>query len=158
MLALRARNKILSDTLKAVKEQADEKAKRNFELVWFARNRSKLLLRACIVMLLRNIHPLICLVSLGRYPNHKASKFLEVKHAKELSKLRSPDGDYFHGFHAGVLATAKMFQEHADILHVNEHEELNEALQVEAVKHSKKILKSQESFPDLNTDKFPEVE
>jgi hypothetical protein len=51
VLALRARNKILSDTLKAVKEQADEKAKRNFELVWFARNRSKLLLRACIVML-----------------------------------------------------------------------------------------------------------
>jgi hypothetical protein len=81
-----------------------------------------------------------------------------VKHAKELAKLRSPNGDYFHGFHAGVLATAKMFQEHADILHVNEHEELNEALQVEAVKHSKKMLKSQESFPDLNTDKFPEVE
>jgi hypothetical protein len=59
-----------------------------------------------------------------RYPNHEASKRLEASedHREELEKLRSPDGDYFHGFHSGVLAAAKMFQEHADILHVNEHD------------------------------------
>jgi hypothetical protein len=34
-------------------------------------------------------------------------------------------------------------------------QELNEALQAEATKHAKKILKSQESFPDLNMDTFP---
>lgn len=51
VLALRARNKILTDALKAVKEQADEQAKRNFELVWFARNRSKSCHRRCCLLL-----------------------------------------------------------------------------------------------------------
>ena len=62
--------------------------------------------------------------TVARYPNHEASKRLEASedHREELEKLRSPDGDYFHGFHSGVLAAAKMFQEHADILHVNEHD------------------------------------
>lgn len=59
----------------------------------------------------------------GRYPNHEASKRLESsdEHREELEKLRSAEGDYHHGFHSGVLAASKMFQEHADILHVNEH-------------------------------------
>ena len=56
VLALRARNKILTDVLKAVKEQADEKAKYNFELVWFARNRSKYLLVVAIVYWILSCH------------------------------------------------------------------------------------------------------
>ena len=39
--ALRIRNKILTDTLKAIKETADKETKKNLELVWFARNRCK---------------------------------------------------------------------------------------------------------------------
>jgi hypothetical protein len=39
--ALRARNKVLTDALKAIKETADKEAHRHYELVWFARNRSK---------------------------------------------------------------------------------------------------------------------
>jgi hypothetical protein len=39
--ALRARNKVLTDALKAIKETADKEALRHYELVWFARNRSK---------------------------------------------------------------------------------------------------------------------
>ena len=39
--ALRARNKVLTDALKAIKETADKEVNSNYELVWFARNRSK---------------------------------------------------------------------------------------------------------------------
>lgn len=39
--ALRARNKVLTDALKAIKETADKEVHSNYELVWFARNRSK---------------------------------------------------------------------------------------------------------------------
>jgi hypothetical protein len=41
---------------------------------------------------------------------------------KEISKLFTPDGDYHHGFHTGVLAASRLFKEQADILDVNEHE------------------------------------
>jgi hypothetical protein len=41
VILLRARNKILTDALQAVKESATDQAKRNFDLVWFARNRCK---------------------------------------------------------------------------------------------------------------------
>lgn len=68
------------------------------------------------------MHRYSCL-SAGRYPNHEASKRLESseEHREELEKLRSADGDYYHGFHSGVLATANMFKDHADILHINKH-------------------------------------
>ena len=59
----------------------------------------------------------------GRYPNHAVSKRLEAseRHMREIRKLRTNDGDYYHGFHSGVLASARLFKDHADILHVNEH-------------------------------------
>jgi hypothetical protein len=39
--ALRARNKVLTDALKAIKETADKEVSSNYELVWFARHRGK---------------------------------------------------------------------------------------------------------------------
>lgn len=61
---------------------------------------------------------------IDRYPNHEASKRLEAseEHREELQKLRGADGDYFHGLHSGILAASKMFQQHADILHINDHD------------------------------------
>ena len=41
ILALRARNKVLSEALSAVKESAAKEMKRRFDLVWFARYRCK---------------------------------------------------------------------------------------------------------------------
>ena len=40
--ALRLRNKVLTEALQAIQETADMEAKKNFELVWIARNRCKL--------------------------------------------------------------------------------------------------------------------
>ena len=41
LLALRARNKVLTETLEAIKESASEEMLRRFDLVWFARYRCK---------------------------------------------------------------------------------------------------------------------
>lgn len=44
LMALRARNKVLSEALTGVNESATKAFKKNFDLVWFARNRGKCLL------------------------------------------------------------------------------------------------------------------
>ena len=44
LLTLRARNKILTDALAAIKESASEEMKKKFDLVWFARYRCKYIL------------------------------------------------------------------------------------------------------------------
>ena len=42
--ALRLRNQVLSEALQSIKETADLQAKKNLDLVWFARNRCKFVL------------------------------------------------------------------------------------------------------------------
>ena len=37
----RTRSKVFADTLQTIKSKAEEEAKRNQELVWYARNRCK---------------------------------------------------------------------------------------------------------------------
>ena len=39
--ALKTRNKVLTDALKAIKHTAEEEEKKHYDLVWFARNRCK---------------------------------------------------------------------------------------------------------------------
>ena len=41
VLALRARNKVLTDALAAVNESATKEFKKNYDLVWYARNHCK---------------------------------------------------------------------------------------------------------------------
>ena len=57
---------------------------------------------------------------IARYPNHDASKRIQQseEHREDLDLLKSDDADYHHGFHAGALATARMFKEHAEGLDV----------------------------------------
>jgi len=55
----RTRSKVFADTLQTIKSKAEEEAKRNQELVWYARNRC-------------------------RYPNHSQRFRLEQEHSKEL--------------------------------------------------------------------------
>mmetsp|Transcript_16624 Transcript_16624/g.30237 ORF Transcript_16624/g.30237 Transcript_16624/m.30237 type:complete len:179 (+) Transcript_16624:115-651(+) len=129
VILLRARNKILTDALQAVKESATDQAKRNFDLVWFARNRC-------------------------RYPTHEASKVLERKYSNEIEELRGPNGDYHHGMHTGLLAASRMFKEFSNIPVDSDLEGWSSHL-AEATKHEKKIEASRNSFPNASTEEFP---
>jgi hypothetical protein len=131
LLVLQTKNKVLIDALKSIQNIADEQIKKNFDLVWFARNRS-------------------------RFPNHAASKRIETseEHHESISKLRSKDGDFHHGFNSGLLAAARMFKDHADIAHVS-NKEKDEIVDVVS-SYAKKIEKSKQFFPNLETEKFPE--
>jgi hypothetical protein len=41
LMALHARNKVLTDALAAIKESASKEMKKNYDLVWFAKYRCK---------------------------------------------------------------------------------------------------------------------
>jgi hypothetical protein len=41
VMALRARNKVLTDALAAIKESASQEMKKNYDLVWFAKYRCR---------------------------------------------------------------------------------------------------------------------
>jgi tRNA nucleotidyltransferase (CCA-adding enzyme) len=69
--------------------------------------------------------------------------------------LASPDADYFHGVHSGLLAASRMFQKQADILHINEHDEVTDVLLSEAAKHAKKVEESLEEFPRVDVGDLP---
>ncbi|CAB9527685.1 expressed unknown protein [Seminavis robusta] len=138
VIALRARNKVLLEALKGVNESATALKKKHFDLVWFARNRY-------------------------RYPNHGASKRIQEseEHREDLDLLKSDDGDYHHGFQAGVLAASRMFQEQSDILHVNDQDE-EEKLMANSIKHREKVEESKTKFerrrslPQVEAGEFPE--
>ena len=97
--------------------------------------------------------------STGRYPTHDASKRIEQSnaHKEELAKLTTPDGDYHHGVHCGLLAASRMFQKQADILHVADADDVESPeLEREAAKHQERINESLVSYPELSADTFPE--
>lgn len=125
VIALRARNMAMSKTLKSIKETAEKEKKRYHDLVWYARNKS-------------------------RYPNHEARKRIETdeEHSGEIEKLNTPEGDYFHGIHSGILAATRVFEKQADILHVNEKDDVGEVMS-EAAKHEEKIANSLEAYPHV---------
>lgn len=125
--ALRLRNKVLTEALEGIKATADQHVQKHLDLVWFARNRT-------------------------RHPNHKERKRIEKQHSDELSKLHTADGDYFHGMNSGCLAAARLFQQQADILHINEHTEVSPELLSEAARHKKKMEHAKESFPHVEVD------
>jgi hypothetical protein len=135
ILVLRARNKVLTDALSAVKQSASKEMKRRFDLVWFARYRY-------------------------RYPNHEASKRIEKEHIEDIKKLRGDqeESDFHHGFNTGLLAASRMFKKQADILHINDFNELTPDLMSEAQKHSKNIQDATKQFPhiEVNKDDFPQ--
>ncbi|KAL3925439.1 MAG: hypothetical protein SGILL_000404 [Bacillariaceae sp.] len=95
LMALRAKNKLLMEALAAIKDSADQELTKKFDMVWFAKYRY-------------------------RYPNNPNSKRIENAYKEEIERLRSDDGDYHHGFNAGVLAASRMFASQADVLHVND--------------------------------------
>ena len=130
--ALRVRNQILTESLAAIKETASKELKKSFDLVWFAKYRY-------------------------RYPNHEASQRIDEEYKEEIEKLRGDDGDFHHGFNSGVLAAVRMFKEKADILHVNDFEELSADLMAEAVKHTKKIEAARKQYPhtEVESNTFP---
>lgn len=134
IIALRARNQVLTDALKAIQDTAAKEEKRLYDLVWFARNRS-------------------------RYPNHQSRYRIESseEHKKELENLQSDNADFYHGMHAGLLAASRLFKEHSDILHINEINDVSQDLLQEATKHKEKIRKSLEVFPHTHADDFPEA-
>lgn len=68
--------------------------------------------------------------------------------------MATPDADYFHGIHSGVLAASRMFQKQADILHINKHDEVSDVLS-EAAKHAKKVEESLEEFPKVEVSNLP---
>jgi methionyl-tRNA formyltransferase len=133
VITLRARNTVLLNTLKSIKETAAKEKKRHHDLVWYARNRS-------------------------RFPNHPSRKRIETdaEHADELQKLTSAEADYFHGIHSGILAATRVFEKQADILHVNEDDDVGAVLSA-AAKHDEKIVESLESYPQLNAHHDPEL-
>jgi hypothetical protein len=133
VMALRAQNKAMAAALRKIKETAQEEKKRHHDLVWYARNRS-------------------------RFPNHPARKRIEgdEQHAEELQKLTTSEADYFHGIHSGILAAARVFEKQADILHVNEKDDVHEVM-AEAAKHEKKIEESLESYPHIHAENSPDV-
>ena len=94
---------------------------------------------------------------LDRYHNHEASKRIEKEYSDEIEKLRSDDGDFHHGFNSGLLAATRMFNEQADILHINGFDEMTKDFQNEAGTHTETSDKTKESFPNLEVshNKFP---
>ncbi|KAL3917751.1 MAG: hypothetical protein SGILL_004562 [Bacillariaceae sp.] len=132
MIALRAKNEMLMETLAAIKQTADKELKEKFDLVWYAKFRY-------------------------RYPNHEASARIDKEHKELIQHLRSEDGDYHHGFNSGVLAASRMFASQADVLHVNDLA-LSPELMEEAAKHQKTVAEAKESFPHVEVDNnFPKL-
>mmetsp|Transcript_25311 Transcript_25311/g.53467 ORF Transcript_25311/g.53467 Transcript_25311/m.53467 type:complete len:178 (+) Transcript_25311:68-601(+) len=134
VMYLRSQNKILKNALNAVKDTATEKLSKSYELVWYARNRT-------------------------RYPSHKASMWLDhsKEHSRDIENLHSPDGDFHHGFNSGVLAATRMFKAHADVVHLESDDDLIASPHEVATKHKQKIDKSKQCFPDASADTFPPI-
>jgi len=135
VLSLKARNQILTETLSSIRETAVKEEKRLYDLVWFARNRS-------------------------RYPNHQSRYRIEKadEHKDEIEKLKTTESDYYHGMHAGLLAAARLFKEQADILHINEHNEVSDEFLQSFAQHKQKIEKSLQEFPHIEANDFPDNE
>ncbi|KAL7490998.1 hypothetical protein ACHAWT_000476 [Skeletonema menzelii] len=135
VIYLRSQNKLLKNALNAVENTASEKLCKSYELVWYARNRT-------------------------RYPSHQVSKWLDSskEHSRDIDNLHSVDGDFHHGFNSGVLAASRMFKDHADVSHVsNDPEEVFDSAHQAVKKHQEKIEESKEAFPNASADTFPVV-
>ena len=134
MTALRARNRTLTHTLKAIKDTAAKEEKRLYDLVWFARNRS-------------------------RYPNHESRHRIQnaEEYQDELAKLMTGEADFHHGMHTGLLAASRLFKDYADILHINDHTEVTGDLLGAFGEHMKKVEESHKNFPEVEADQFPNL-
>lgn len=93
----------------------------------------------------------------GRYPLHPERKRIERQHSEELEKLKTPEGDYHHGIHAGILATTRMFEKQAEsILSVEEQDDIPpEALLSVAKEHEQVVKETKEAFPEVTVDSKP---
>jgi hypothetical protein len=154
LLALRVRNKILSEALESIQKSASEELKRRFDLVWFAKYRCKYYATNWETV----SYKLTSFPSLpsDRYPNHPDSKRIDTEYKKDIEKLRGGDGDYFHGFNTGLLAAARLFKELADCLNVNNFDRMTSDLIEESSKHKEKLREAATSFPQIEvTNDFP---
>lgn len=95
VMALRARNKILKNTLQAIKETAENQIKKHYDLVWFARYKSKLLLSNPSIIKDMESHGRVHII--GRFPVHEARHRIENSSdlKEEVKKLNTADADYF---------------------------------------------------------------
>lgn len=91
----------------------------------------------------------------GRFPNHGDAKRIEKEHSEELEKLKTAEGDFFHGIHCGLLAATRMFQDHAEIVEAIQGDDDGGHLIEEAVKFEQKKQESIESFPHVAVDVAP---
>jgi hypothetical protein len=134
VIYLRSQNKLLKNALNAVKDTASEKLNKSYELVWYARNRT-------------------------RYPSHEASKWLDhsKEHSGDIDNLHSADADYHHGFNSGVLAATRLFKEQADVEHLGSDDGSVGSAHEAETKLQEKIEKSKESFPNVSADSFPKL-
>eukprot|EP00523_Entomoneis_sp_CCMP467_P012646 CAMPEP_0168801574 /NCGR_PEP_ID=MMETSP0725-20121227/19618_1 /TAXON_ID=265536 /ORGANISM="Amphiprora sp., Strain CCMP467" /LENGTH=174 /DNA_ID=CAMNT_0008853279 /DNA_START=53 /DNA_END=577 /DNA_ORIENTATION=- len=133
VVSLRARNKLLTETLSSIRETAEKEEKRLYDLVWFARNRS-------------------------RFPNHESRHRIEKskEHKEEIEKLKTTECDYYHGIHTGLLAASRLFKEQSDVLHLDESAEVTE-LMGEAAKHKQRIEESLKTFPHFEVSSPPQT-
>ena len=133
VIYLRSQNKLLKNALNAVKDTANDKLVHSYELVWYARNRT-------------------------RYPAHEVSKWLDhsEEHSTDIDNLHGTDGDFHHGFNSGVLAASRMFKDHADVSEVqSDSEDMFESAHQAVIKHKEKIEESKKMFPNADADNFP---
>ncbi|KAL7462923.1 hypothetical protein ACHAXS_003292 [Conticribra weissflogii] len=131
VIYLRSQNKALKSAIKAVKKTASENLSKSYELVWYAKNRT-------------------------RYPAHKVSNWLDKsdEHSDDIKALKGSNGDYHHGFNSGLLAASRMFKEHVDI---GENGPDSEDPWTLASKINQKVEASKNSFPDLRASEFPPI-
>jgi len=134
VMELRAWNKILNNVLEAVKETASSKIIEKFDLVWFAQNRC-------------------------RFPNHQDTNWIEKapEYQNEISKLRGNDGDFYHGFNSGVLATSRMFKQLVNTPALSTTDKSEFFLKHESIlsEQKEKFQEAKMSFPKLDVDMFP---
>lgn len=135
LTALRQKVNFLADALHSVEKLADEQIKRNYELVWFARNYAPFSNDENVLRLLSS-------------PEHREA----------IGKLLGPEREYFHGFNSGLLAAARMYKEHARMPTQDKMEVSNlweEIMLGLSLKHSDQAEASRKDFPNTETSGWP---
>lgn len=134
---LRAQNLMLKGAIAALKEDASDMVKVNFERVWFANNR-------------------IC------FPASEHSRRLEMdpQQCEAIGQLRGEDADYHHGFNSGLLAAGRLFRDHIKVIQDDAPNVNCETLKGVATRLEQKLQENQEKFPNSVVDPYsgwPEV-
>mmetsp|Transcript_17039 Transcript_17039/g.26592 ORF Transcript_17039/g.26592 Transcript_17039/m.26592 type:complete len:198 (-) Transcript_17039:206-799(-) len=126
---LRAQNLLLRGAVAALKQDASDMVKVNFERVWFANNR-------------------IC------YPASEHSRRLEVdpQHRDAILCLRGGDSDYHHGFNSGLLAAGRLFRDNINVIQDDASIVCSDTLTEVATMLEQKLQENRGNFPNSVVD------